>query len=404
MTDPTIADVTQVAEPVAELAWGDLETEDIPNVPILRTGTHVDRHGKVVKVTAEHVKEIAASMAGLLARGYKSLIQLTHDKTPLTDALPTMGNVEGFHVEVDKTDGAHVLLGDFRKVPKLLAQLMRVGGYQSVSGKFVRPYKLGEHVAPWAVPHVAVLGVQHPAVAGLKSLQDVANLYRPDRGLAMAEADGCVMEFEDAGVVPDAPVAPDHEEEVEMGMDELLKAKGLKDEAELDAKLAQAAKLDASEAARAKIEAELAARDEAALTAATDTFIAGNAIKLGKHADAARLVFTACSRSAESVEFTAGDGAKTVLRPVDALTQIVAAMPDVVPTKEEGAAEFTKPGDGGGNEGFDAECERPNEDGVLNVELAKMQEELAKKIMAEDGCDLATAYEVALVRLSKNSK
>jgi hypothetical protein len=393
-----------IEEPVGEqveLAMP-LDTEDIANVPILRTGTHVDRNGKVFKVTAEHVKEIAASMAGLLARGYKSLIQLTHDKSPLTDGLPTMGNVENFRTEVDKRDGAHVLLGDFRRVPKLLAQLMRVGGYQSVSGKFVRPYTLGDHVAPWAVPHVAVLGVQHPAVAGLKSLEDVAKLYQPDYGLPMSEPEqgGLVMEFEDAGVVPDAGTpAPGHGEERQMEMSEVLKAKGLKDEAELDAKLALAGKAEAAEAERAKVVAELAARDEASVKSATEAFIAANATRLGKNADAARLVFTACSKSAESVEFTAGDGAKTTLRPADALTQIVAAMPEVVPTKEEGKVEFTKPGDGGECEKFDAECEHPDEDGVLNAELANRQVELAKKLVADEGLDYATAVEVALKRL-----
>jgi hypothetical protein len=395
----------EMSTELGALTGAPLETEDVPGVEVFRTGTHVDRHGNVFKATAQHVKEIAASMAGLLARGFHSVVQLTHDKSGLTASMPTLGNAENFRVEPTR-DGGHVLLADFRRVPKLLADLMRAGGYQSVSPRIVRPYKLGEHVAPWAVEHVAVLGVLHPAVAGLRSLDDVARLYRPAEG-AFSELDmEMSLEFEDAGRVEDAPAEPASGKEEGPQMEDVLKAKGLKDEAELDAKLALAGEAETAKAKVAELAAELERRETERIESAAAEFSAANATRLGPKADKARAIFTALSRTAACVEFTACDGTKTSINTAEAFAEIVAGLPEVVPTKEEGTTEFAAPGDGGGDATleFDGECEHPTEDGVLNADLAKKQAELAPKIMAELSCDMATAMQVALDRLTQKKQ
>jgi len=371
-------------EASAELAEADLEVEDLPNVEVLRTGTHVDRSGKVFKVTAETLKEIAQSMAHMLARGYKSLVTLTHDKHAW---MPTLGNAENFRTEPLK-DGGHMLVADFRRVPKLLTQIIRAGGYQNVSAKVVRPGRVGDYTSPWAVEHVAVLGVQHPAATGgLKTLDQIATLYRPMPNVVLNELPEQGFEFEDAGVIEDTEGGAPMDEKVEQNDQE---------------KVELAAKLEAAEAEKARLTAELAERDAKALEAKASEFVTANATRLGADADTARALFTELSRSAASVEFSDAGGGKTTLNLADGFAKLVARLPEVVPTKEEGAAEFPAPGEGEHKVAeFDGECERPSEDGVLNVELAAQQAKLAKEISETEHCDMATAMSVALARLTK---
>lgn len=145
----------------------DLRT--VPGVELMKIGTWPASTGKVTFTK----KDIVAAVAASTAPGFRRpIIKLGH-VDPRFDGEPALGYVDNIRAS---TDGS-TLLGDYKGVPSWLASILG-SAYpdRSVEGQFAAKDATGaQH--QFALTAVALLGVTPPAVAGLKSIQDVARLY-----------------------------------------------------------------------------------------------------------------------------------------------------------------------------------------------------------------------------------
>lgn len=107
---------------------------------------------------------------------------LVHDGLLSGDGVPAAGWVENLRRAGDS------LVVDLKKVPRLVAQMMRAGAYRGRSIEFYRNYTdASGKTHPFVICGLALLGAQQPAVKGLK---DWAQLYASDLNAEVLEAFG----------------------------------------------------------------------------------------------------------------------------------------------------------------------------------------------------------------------
>lgn len=147
----------------------ELETEDITGVELARTGTFQAVTGKVTftrkdfdDMASAH-EELKGKMDPPLKLGHNEGQELVQE-----DGLPSAGWIVNLRRIGDK------LVADFARVPKQIAELIRVGALRKRSLEAVRNPEFGGKRFPMVLTAVALLGEDLPAV---DSLADIEALY-----------------------------------------------------------------------------------------------------------------------------------------------------------------------------------------------------------------------------------
>ena len=184
----------------------DLPTEDLLGIELVRVGGPFRGQGSPAAgdfITAEQLGQAVASFNELrdelwppVKLGHnRAQAALRHDGHVDADAPPNPGLLD--------TDGAPAagwldnlrvdngrLLADARKVPRVVASLIRAGAYRARSIEFWRGYTDASGKRhPFVITGLALLGAKLPAVRGLK---DLVTLYAEDEGrmAGLAQAEG----------------------------------------------------------------------------------------------------------------------------------------------------------------------------------------------------------------------
>ena len=168
-----------------------LETVSLPDVPILTVGKHTGSSGVTRDYTPEVLRTIVRNHDRLRKLGgFRALLKLgffkidhdeeqelrrslrTIDKAP--DGMPAIGWPDRLKVR------GNTLLGDFVKVPKRIAALLKAGAFPGRSPEVkwnARHPETGEQIGPalWAV---SLLGAKQPAI---KTLADIESLYHKEK-------------------------------------------------------------------------------------------------------------------------------------------------------------------------------------------------------------------------------
>lgn len=193
-----------------------LRTEDLEGVEILRAGGPVHGIGSPPEgdqITVAQLEEMARAFHELreelrppVVLGHSSEQAILRDAKLLSsDGAPAAGWLDNVRVAGDS------LIADLRRVPKMVADLVRVGAFRTRSVAF-RPHK-GRNGKdyPYVIRHLGLLGAKLPAVSGLN---DWIRLYQ-DGGDEPTAGDGrlhVVMFGGDEGSEPrfyEAPAAPE---------------------------------------------------------------------------------------------------------------------------------------------------------------------------------------------------
>jgi hypothetical protein len=143
----------------------DLAVVDIPGVEILAEGKWDASTGEVT-ITRDDLDALVASAAET-ADLFEAPIRLGHtedQKVLWGDGLPRAGVVRNLRRVGSK------LVADLKSVPGKLAALLKAGAYGPRSSGISRDYELGGKKYPLMLTHLALLGEQAPAVAGLNDL------------------------------------------------------------------------------------------------------------------------------------------------------------------------------------------------------------------------------------------
>lgn len=404
---------------------GDLGTEDVEGVEILATGTHTDRHGKTITITDRDLDALVGAERELRTRGFRPMVRLTHEANhPLLGGLPSLGWPSNFRV-ADGRSGSRVLVSDFLAVPKGIAKVVRLGGYDRVSAGIARKVRAGDYSAPLAIHHVALLGVKHPAVPVLRGISGIEALYKAEA--RDPAGDGDVVEFEDV-FESDEVTAPN--EGGAMDKKEALKELGLT-EAEFDEQAEKAAKHDkavedakTAETRAATAETTLEDTRESAARARAAEFAEGHKDKVTvpNRTRLAAIHATLSRVDAEEpleFEFDAGDGKKETVKVEDPVAEFEALVdavmehaPDAVEFEEKGEQKHDEPGSrkkGDAPKPGSAEDTAELDDGDVEDggEMEKAAEKRAVELLKErhEAGDLeyteADAFEDALVELSE---
>lgn len=133
-----------------------------PKIEIFRAGTHVDDAGNAHTFTPADIAEIA--------QAYDPAVR----EAPLTvghpaNNLPAYGWVKGLSANVN------LLLMDPHQVEPQFAEMVQSGRFKKRSSSFYSPNSPSNPTpGKWYLRHVAFLGAQPPAVAGLKDIQFAA--------------------------------------------------------------------------------------------------------------------------------------------------------------------------------------------------------------------------------------
>jgi len=408
---------------------GDLGTETVEGVEILATGTHTDRHGKTITISEKDLDALVEAEKELRTRGFRPMVRLTHEADhPLLGGLPSLGWPSNFRT-ADGRRGGKVLVSDFLAVPKGIAAVVKLGGYDRVSAGIARKVRAGDYSARLAVHHVALLGVKHPAVTSLRGISGIEALYKAE---ARDHEGGDVVEFEDVFESGDV-TAPD--EGGTMDKKEALKELGMT-EAEFDEQAEKAAKHDKAveDAKTAKTRAETAettleeTRETAAKTRAAE-FAEGAKDKLTVPNRKRLLAIHAMLSQVDAeepleFEFDAGDGKTETVKiedPVAELegfvTDVLEHAQDVVEFEEKGEQKHDEPGSKPTKKGKKGDTPVPGsaedtvelDDGDIEDggEMEKAAEKRALELLKErhEAGDLeyteADAFEDALVELSE---
>lgn len=147
----------------------DVSVVSIPNVDLVRVGTHEISTGTWNVDRADLADAVAAHRAGVVR---DAVIKLGH--SGMGDAAPALGRVTNLRLG----EGGDVLIADFEGVPKALAAVIRNAYPQrSVEGwtNFTDPASGWTY--RFVLTAVALLGAEIPGVGGLADLGDVAALY-----------------------------------------------------------------------------------------------------------------------------------------------------------------------------------------------------------------------------------
>jgi hypothetical protein len=344
---PSNTPATNAAKPPAALPGGTnalTNTKPLAVLPdgieIFRAGRHIDDRG-----VAHEFSE--ADLDGM-ATSYNPALR----EAPLTighpaDNLPAYGWVSALKRNADGR-----LAMDARAVIPQFAEMVRDRLFPKRSASFYPPNSPNNPTpGKWYLRHVAFLGAQPPAVAGLKDIQQ----------FSASDADGAVSFSESA---ESAPTPPTTTKEPAMTPEE-MKAKI--DAAEAKAKAAEEAKT----AAEAKTAQALAQASEATQKAASFAekartnrkagFVsfAETQVKAGRllPKDTAMAVATLdMLAEAAPVEFSEGDTTKKV-SPAQWLQDLIAQAKPVVSFGEYAPGSGHQPGAGGSKGKTDAEID-----------------------------------------------
>lgn len=186
-------------------------------IEIFRAGTHVDDAGNAHHFSEADVAAIAAAYDPALR------------EAPLTvghpaDNLPAYGWVKGLEMQ------NITLVMNSHQVEPQFAEMVKKGRFKKRSASFYPPNSPSNPTpGKWYLRHVAFLGAQPPAVAGLKDIQ-------------FAQGDADAVNFSEAVLLPTNP-------QPEIHMDDETKARLAKAEAE--AKAAKEAQVAAEAQAKA---------------------------------------------------------------------------------------------------------------------------------------------------------
>ena len=118
---------------------------------------------------------------------YVPFLKISHDDSQelakrsglSVSELPALGIVENVRRVGSK------LIADFKKVPKKIAELMKVGAYRTRSAEIWSNVDWAGGKLPLMLKAISILGAEAPAVAGLNTLDDIIALYK---GSAAAQA------------------------------------------------------------------------------------------------------------------------------------------------------------------------------------------------------------------------
>jgi hypothetical protein len=178
----------------------DLATEDILGVELVRAGGPFFGQGSAAGgdyITRDHLVEAVHSFRELRDELWAPVKlghnrrqdalredgQVTEGAPPNpglldTDGAPAAGWLDNLRVEGDR------LLADLRRVPRVVASLVRAGAYRARSIEFWRGYRdaTGKR-HPLVITGVALLGAKLPAVRGLR---DLVTLYDAETGAAVS--------------------------------------------------------------------------------------------------------------------------------------------------------------------------------------------------------------------------
>jgi len=222
----------------------------LPNgIEIFRAGTHVSDEGETYVFTAQDLADIAAS--------YKPELK----EAPLTVGHPESDRPAYGWVESVSVDG-DVLLMTTRQVEAQFAQMVADGRFKKRSACFYPPNSPNNPTrGKWYLRHVAFLGAQPPAVAGLKDIQF------QDGEDAVRFSDFC-----DGGKKPPTPLAEidmskELQEQLEAARAEAEKAKAEAEQARKEAEAERAKSVAFAEQARADRKAGFVAFAEAQIDA-----------------------------------------------------------------------------------------------------------------------------------------
>ena len=152
-------------------------THDIQGVEIFASGTW---NGDTY--TVEDLDSIVAAYSETRER-MKPYLKLGHDnkqKILQKDGYPAAGYIDGLRRVGNK------LVADFVKVPKVVYDLLNVGGYRRVSSELFINMPVAGKVYKFVLKAVALLGGDTPAV---QSLKDVIALYAADPEVAVFDED-----------------------------------------------------------------------------------------------------------------------------------------------------------------------------------------------------------------------
>lgn len=310
------------------------KTTTLPSgIEIFKAGVRVDDAGVAHTITAADVAATAAAYDPALHEAPLCVGHPEHN-------LPAYGWVAGLSHQGD------VLTMDSKQVEVQFAEMVKAGRVKKRSACFYPPdHARNPKPGVWYLRHVAFLGAQPPAVAGLKDIQ-----FSED------EADGCVSFSEGADGAKSLK---------EQKMDEAEKAaadaKAAQEKAEAEAKAAREAQL-AAEAATKVATDKLAQFAEAQRTERHAAFVSFSEaqVKAGllKPADKGSVVavldLLADLEGKQVVSFSEGDTTKTV-SPVEVIKALVTNSRPVVSFGEH---EPGSAGAGNGTKGMsDAEID-----------------------------------------------
>jgi hypothetical protein len=165
------------------LADGMLETVDIPGVDLLSTGGPIHGTGSPaggdyfdeadLRAIADANRELADEVKIPIKIGHSRSQKLLKGSGLYSDEMPAGGWVENIRVSGGK------ILGDYKRVPRKLAELMKAGAFRARSVEISRlsSQTKGGKQYPSVITAVALLGAKAPAV---RTLDDILAWYSED--------------------------------------------------------------------------------------------------------------------------------------------------------------------------------------------------------------------------------
>ena len=180
-----------------------LETFDIDEVEIFRTGVWTDSEGREIEYTKEDLQAMADAYAELKG-SFEAPVKLGHDESQallITDGLPAAGWLANLRVKGES------LVADLKDVPRKVYELIKSNGYKKRSLEVIHNFrgeagKVYRHVAAG----LALLGANLPAIG---SLSEMKNLYSsvadPEKYYYEAEGKSIETVPESGGETTDAP-------------------------------------------------------------------------------------------------------------------------------------------------------------------------------------------------------
>lgn len=302
---PSHKTTTAPAKPATSAALPD-------GIEIFRAGRHMDDSGTAHNFTEAHLAEMASSYSPALR---EAPLTVGHPK----DNLPAYGWVKS----VQNTAG--VLSINPHQVEPQFAEMVAAGRFKKRSASFYPPSAPNNPTpGKWYLRHVAFLGAQPPAVAGLKDIQ----FSEDDAGGVV-----CFSEIEPAPPTTQEPLSMT-EAEIKAMQEQLAAEKKAREDAEAREKTAK------EEAEKAKTEAASFAEKAKADRKAGFVSFAEAQVKAGrllpKDKDIAVATMDALA-DAQPVEFSEGN-TKTSLSPSAWLQSLIAGSKPQVSFGEFGGA------------------------------------------------------------------